>query len=185
MSKPLQLMIGAGEQHWDGWLPTQQAQLDLTDPASFAAYFGHQKADAFLCEHVWEHLYPQQAQAAARLVFEYLKPGGFLRVAVPDGHHPSAEYLALVAVHGPGPAADHQVLYTLETFVPIFEQAGFSVTPLEWWDAAHHFHRADWDAGAAPIYRSSLLDHRNADWRAGVGDLGFTSLILDAVKPNG
>ena len=179
----MKVIIGAGEQHRDGWTPTQKEQLDLTRPESFATYFGKSRADALLCEHVWEHLHPREAVAAAKLVFEHLKPGGFLRVAVPDGNHPDPHYLALVAVHGPGPAHDHQVLYTLDTFSGVFEQAGFTVLPLEWWDANHEFHHVDWNAEEAPVYRSSKLDHRNAAWREGRGPPDFTSLILDAVKP--
>ncbi|WP_135228786.1 class I SAM-dependent methyltransferase [Deinococcus fonticola] len=179
----MKVILGAGEQRWDGWFPTQQAELDLTRPASFAAYFGDSRADAILCEHVWEHLHRHEAVAAAKLVFDFLKPGGFLRVAVPDGHHPDPAYLALVAVHGPGPAADHQVLYTLDTFTAVFEQAGFTVRPLEWWDADHHFHHTDWNPEDAPVYRSSRLDHRNAAWREGHAPPGFTSLILNALKP--
>ncbi len=178
----MKVILGAGEQRWDGWTPTQQEQLDLGRPQTFAAFFGGQRADAFLCEHVWEHLYVAQAREAARLVFQYLKPGGYLRVAVPDGHHPDPEYQRVVAVGGPGPAADHHALYTLETFVPVFRGAGFQVRPLEWWDAAGTFHVADWDVKGGPIYRSSKLDHRNAAWRAGRGQPGFTSLILDAVR---
>lgn len=179
----MKVIIGAGEQRWPGWIPTEQHELDLTRPASFAAYFGNQQADAFLCEHVWEHLHPHEAAQGAQLVFDYLKPGGFLRVAVPDGRHPDPAYLAMVAVHGPGPAADHQMLYTLDSLTPIFEQVGFRVQPLEWWNAEHHFQRADWEVETAPIYRSSQLDHRNQAWREGRGPLGFTSLILDATKP--
>ena len=175
----MRVIIGAGEQRWDGWIPTQQAELDMLNPASFAAYFGTARADAFLCEHVWEHLTLDEGQRAARLVFDYLKPGGVLRVAVPDGHHPDPAYSALVAVHGPGPAHDHHVLYTVETFMPVFTQAGFDVQPLEWWDAASTFHHVPWRVEDGPIYRSRRLDHRNADWREGWGEPGFTSVILD------
>ncbi|WP_019009798.1 class I SAM-dependent methyltransferase [Deinococcus aquatilis] len=179
----MNVALGAGTQRWNGWIPTQQEELDLLKPATFAHFFGEARADAFLCEHVWEHLTLEQGRAAARLVSQYLQPGGFLRVAVPDGHHPDPAYQALVAVNGPGPAADHQVVYTLETFAPIFEAAGFRVRPLEWWDAAGQFHRADWNPAEAPIGRSSFLDDRNAAWRAGSGQLGFTSLILDVFRP--
>ena len=185
MPEPVKVILGAGEQRWDGWMPTQQEELDVTKPESFASYFGDTQADAFLCEHVWEHLHPHEATAGAKLVFDYLKPGGFLRVAVPDGNHPDPAYLALVAVHGPGPAADHQVLYTLDKFSSVFKQAGFTVRPLEWWDEQREFHRTAWDADVAPVYRSSKLDHRNTAWREGRGPLGFTSLILDAVKEAG
>ncbi|THF88897.1 hypothetical protein E7T09_06930 [Deinococcus sp. KSM4-11] len=176
------MTIGAGEQCWEGWIPTQQAELDLLDPASFASYFGQRRTDAFLCEHVSEHLTAAESERAARLVFAYLKPGGFLRVAVLDGHHPDPAYQALVALNGPGPAHDHRVLYTIDTFAPVFTRAGFDVRPLEWWDAAGTFHQTDWQADAAPIYRSRQLDHRNAGWRARAGEPGFTSVILDAVK---
>lgn len=179
----MRVIIGAGEQRWDGWIPTQQAELDMLNPASFAAYFGTARADAFLCEHVWEHLTLDEGQRAARLVFDYLKPGGVLRVAVPDGHHPDPAYSALVAVHGPGPAHDHHVLYTVETFMPVFTQAGFDVQPLEWWDAAGKFHHLPWRVEDGPIYRSRQLDRRNADWREGRGEPGFTSVILDCRRP--
>lgn len=179
----MRVMIGAGEQRWDGWVPTQQAELDLLDPATFAAYFGSDRADAFLCEHVWEHLTEDEGQRAAGLVYRYLKPGGVLRVAVPDGHHPDPAYLALVAVNGPGPAHDHRVLYTEGTLTPVFAQAGFEVRPLEWWDADHTFHHADWKVQDGPIYRSRRLDRRNEAWREGRGAPGFTSVILDCVRP--
>ncbi|MFC4638109.1 class I SAM-dependent methyltransferase [Deinococcus hohokamensis] len=179
----LKVILGAGEQRWPGWTATQQADLDLLDPQSFARFFGTRRADAFLCEHVWEHLEPADGQAAAQLVARYLRPGGFLRVAVPDGHHPDPDYQALVAVGGPGPAADHRVLYTLETLAPLLTNAGLTVWPLEWWDRTGTFHRADWSPHDGPVYRSSHLDHRNEAWRQGRGPLGFTSLLLDAVKP--
>ncbi|MFC4426682.1 class I SAM-dependent methyltransferase [Deinococcus navajonensis] len=180
---PLRVILGAGDQRWPGWQPTQRSELDLLDPDTFARFFGGRQADAFLCEHVWEHLEPGEGRQAARLVARYLNPGGFLRVAVPDGHHPEPSYQALVAPGGPGPAADHRVLYTLETFAPLFTAAGLKVRPLEWWDRSGTFHRAEWQPADAPVYRSSHLDHRNESWRQGRGPLGFTSLVLDAVRP--
>ena len=73
---------------------------------------------------------------------------------MPDGHHPEPAYQALVAVNGPGPAHDHRVLYTIDTFPAVFTQAGFDVHPLEGWDAASNFHHTDWQADDAPVYRS-------------------------------
>lgn len=40
--------------------------------------------DAFLAEHVWEHLSLEDAHRAARNCHDYLHPGGRLRLAVPD-----------------------------------------------------------------------------------------------------
>ena len=100
----MRVILGAGEQRWDGWIPTQQAQLDVLNPASFAAYFGDARADAFLCEHVWEHLTVNEGERAARLVFEYLKPGGVLRVAVPDGHQCGCGRLGCIEQYASGSA---------------------------------------------------------------------------------
>lgn len=181
------IILGAGEQTWDGWTATQREQLDLTDPDSFAQYFGTDQADAFLYEHVWEHLTLPQGQAAARLCWRFLKPGGTLRVAVPDVNFPNAEYQRTVQVGGPGPAdhpaADHQVVYDADTFAEVFTQTGFEVTVLEYHDADGQFHLQPWNVEGGPVYRSALLDHRNAEFRAGQGPLGFASILLDARKP--
>jgi predicted SAM-dependent methyltransferase len=182
------VIIGAGDQRWDGWTPTQRDQLDLLDPESFENYFGTDRALAFLCEHVWEHLTSEQGMAAALLCFfRYLEPGGRVRVAVPDGWFPNEEYQAMVRVGGPGPAdhpaADHRVVYKAETFRGVFTTAGFEVTLLEWWDSRGEFHAVPWSIEDGPIYRSSQLDHRNQQYRAGLGPPGSASIILDAVKP--
>ncbi|MBZ9752792.1 hypothetical protein K7W42_18285 [Deinococcus sp. HMF7604] len=182
MSLPLNVIIGAGSQAWPGWLPTQRGQLDLNNRASFEHYFGDRRADAFLCEHVWEHLTLEQGQAAAQLCFDFLKPGGFLRCAVPDANFPDEAYQRTVQVGGPGPAdhpaADHQIVYDACQFKAVFEGAGFEVELLEYCDEQGRFHYHGWDVTAGPIYRSLMLDHRNRD-----GKLGCVSIILDARKP--
>lgn len=183
----LRVIIGAGEQRWPGWVATQREQLDLLDERSFERYFGSTRADAFLCEHTWEHLTIEEGVEAARICRRFLDGGARLRVAVPDGRFPDEEYQRTVQVGGPGlpdhPAADHKVVYVAETFVEIFERAGFDVALLEWWDHAGRFQVRPWDPDDGPIYRSSLLDHRNEPYRAGRGRPGFTSLILDASTP--
>lgn len=182
----LRVIIGAGEQRWPGWVATQRNELDLLDETSFLRFFGTTRADAFLCEHTWEHLTVDDGIEAARICRSFLTDGGRLRVAVPDGRFPDDEYQRTVQVGGPGPddhpAADHKVVYTAETFVEVFRRAGFRVELLEWWDLAGRFQVRDWDPADGPIYRSSLLDHRNEDYRTVQGKPGFTSLILDAFK---
>ncbi|ASN83372.1 class I SAM-dependent methyltransferase [Deinococcus ficus] len=182
MTSPLKVILGAGSQAWAGWLPTQREQLDLTNRASFEDYFGDRRADAFLCEHVWEHLTLEQGRAAALLCFDFLKPGGFLRCAVPDANFPDEEYQRIVQIGGPGPAdhpaADHQIVYDAPLFKDVFEQVGFEVELLEYCDEQGRFHYHGWDVATGPIYRSLMLDHRNRD-----GKLGNVSIIVDARKP--
>lgn len=176
------VIIGAGGQRWEGWIPTQRGDLDLLDRETWVTWFGERQADALLCEHVWEHLTEEEGRAAARLCFEFLKPGGFLRCAVPDVNFPDVEYQRTVQVGGPGPAdhpaADHRVVYDHRRFTDVFKSAGFEVELLEYCDDHGRFHYHSWDVTTGPIYRSLLLDHRNRE-----GRLGFVSLILDARKP--
>jgi predicted SAM-dependent methyltransferase len=182
----LNVIIGAGEQRWDGWIATEKKELDLLDPTTFERFFAGRQASAFVCEHTWEHLHADEAAQAAKTCFSFLVPGGRLRVAVPDGHFPDEGYQRTVQVGGPGPtdhpAAGHRVLYVAETLKPVFVCAGFAVEPLEWWDSDGVFHTNAWSVSDGPIYRSSLLDHRNESFRAGEGPPGFTSLILDAIR---
>ena len=181
---PLNIIIGAGSQAWENWIPTQGEDLNLLKEADWKESFGERKIDALLCEHVWEHLALEEAMDAARRCFRYLKPGGFLRCAVPDGFFPDADYQNSVQVGGPGPkdhpAADHKFVHTYKTFVPIFERAGFAVDLLEYCDASGRFHYHQWDPEQGPIYRALMMDHRNKN-----GRIGFVSLIIDAIKPRG
>lgn len=179
---PLRIIIGAGTQAWPGWIATQQAQLDLCKPEDWEAVFQNRRADAFLCEHVWEHLSAAEGKAAAALCFNYLKPGGYLRVAVPDGNFPDPAYQLPARVGGPGPsdhpAAGHQVCYDYERFSDVFTEAGFDVDLLEFCDKAGRFHYNQWSFADGPIYRSLMMDHRNRD-----GAIRSVSLIVDAKKP--
>lgn len=87
-AEPLRVIIGAGGQNWDGWVATHREQIDLRDRATWANWFGERRADALLCEHVFEHLTEAEGRASAANCFEFLKPDGFLRIAVPDaGSH--------------------------------------------------------------------------------------------------
>jgi predicted SAM-dependent methyltransferase len=177
----LKVIVGASLQNYPGWVQTQQDELDLTRAEAWAERFGSQPISTILAEHVWEHLTPAEAESAARNCFSALSPGGFIRCAVPDGLFPNTDYQRIVRVGGPGPsdhpAASHKFVYTFRTLPPVFEQASFVVRLLEWWDDRGEFHAEPWDERAGFIYRSARFDHRNRD-----GHLGFTSLIVDAIK---
>ena len=179
---PLRIIIGAGSQTYDGWIATQREDLDLRDADCWARHFSQTKADAFLCEHVWEHLTEQEGRAAARYCFDAVKPGGYLRCAVPDALFPNAEYQKNVQIGGPGPsdhlAADHKIVYDYRLFASVFRDAGFEVDLLEYCDERGRFHYNQWSFEHGRIYRSLLSDHRNQD-----GVIGFVSLIIDATRP--
>jgi predicted SAM-dependent methyltransferase len=167
------IVLGASNRYDPGWIPTEVEFLNVVRPADWDRFFLPNSIEAILAEHVWEHLTEEGGRAAAESCFKYLKPGGYLRVAVPDGLHPDAAYLELVKVglHG------HKVLYTYRTLRELFETHGFRVHMYEYFDEAGRFHYQDWDEKAGTIWRSKRFDKRNRD-----GNLGYTSIVLDAVK---
>jgi predicted SAM-dependent methyltransferase len=175
---PLRLVIGASGIYDDGWVPSDIGYLDLLNAKHWETFFNVASIDAMLAEHVWEHLTPEEGLVAAKCCYKYLKPGGYLRVAVPDGYHPDPAYIAYVRPGGSGPGADdHKILYNYVTFAELFEQAGFCVTPLEYFDVQGVFRRKEWREEDGRIIRSSRFDTRNRE-----GGLNYTSIILDARK---
>lgn len=176
---PLKIIIGAGQQTYPGWIPTQKEELNLLDRTDWVHSFGTRRIDALLCEHVWEHLTEAEGRLAAKLCYEFLKPGGYLRCAVPDRNFPDAAYQQMAQVGGPGPkdhpAADHKIVYDYHLFRDVFEGAGFFVDLLEYCDEQGRFHFNYWDPADGVIYRSLRSDHRNQ-----AGKLGCVSLIIDA-----
>ncbi|WP_205944565.1 class I SAM-dependent methyltransferase [Pelagibius litoralis] len=177
-ARPLRLVIGSAGLFEPGWIGTDIEYLNLLAPAHWEKNFEKGSIDVILSEHVWEHLTYEDGLEAARRCFEYLRPHGYLRVAVPDGFHPDPDYIASVRPSGSGDGAhDHKVLYNHRTFAAVFEEAGFRVVPLEHFDREGSFHFTEWDPAKGKIRRSKRFDPRN-----GEGVLNYTSIILDACK---
>ena len=175
-STPLRIVVGSGGLVEIGWTKTEQAYLDLLKPDDWARYFKPRQIDAILAEHVWEHLTLDQGIAAAKLCMRYLRPGGYLRIAVPDGNHPDPNYVGAVKPGGLGPGADdHKVLYDYKLLSRVISEVGFQVELLEYFDENGRFVYNPWVAADGMIYRSSRYDERNRD-----GNLNYTSLVVDA-----
>lgn len=177
---PICLVVGAGRTGYEGWISTNIDSLNLLDSADWKSTVGDIRLDRVLAEHVWEHLSPDDGITALRNVADHLKPGGRVRIAVPDGHHPDADYIAHVKPGGIGPGADdHKILYTSEILESAMREAGLEPEVLEHWDAAGKFHAKEWDPADGKVVRSLKFDSRNAG-----GALKYTSLIVDGVKPS-
>jgi predicted SAM-dependent methyltransferase len=175
---PIKIVIGAAGVSEGEWIATDIEYLNLLKPSHWKRYFKINTIEAILAEHVWEHLTQEDGLTAARQCFQYLKPGGYLRVAVPDGFHPDPDYIELVKVGGTGlGSSDHKVLYNYETLKKLFEKAGYEVRLLEYFDKRGSFKFLDWDEKAGKIFRSKRFDERNIN-----GKLNYTSIILDAYK---
>ncbi|MGF1506508.1 MAG: hypothetical protein ACFB51_15455 [Anaerolineae bacterium] len=173
------IIIGAGGHAQRGWVRSEIDELNLLEEADWAKYFEPGQIDAMVAEHVWEHLTREQGLAAARRCCQYLKPGGHLRIAVPDGLHPEAAYIEWVKIDGVGPMADdHKVLYTYRTLSDLVKEAGLVPRLLEYWDEDGVFHQNPWDPDDGYISRTPRFDYRR---RHGIEQ--YTSLLIDAVKP--
>lgn len=175
----LKIILGSAGIGQTGFLSTDKTTLDILDESSFSKICTPCSVEVFLAEHVWEHLSPKDGEVAARNCFAHLKPGGNLRLAVPDGLHPDPDYIEWVRPGGRGDgASDHQVLYDYRNLTTILRNAGFSsIRLLEWWDEQHVFHEEPWRVERGFIRRSRRHDRRNTKDRA-----AYTSLIVDAFK---
>lgn len=182
VKKPNRIVVGAGRTHFRGWKNTQEDTLNVLNRADFERQFDENSLDAILAEHVWEHMTREEGVLAAQNCFAFLRPGGYLRAAVPDRHFRNADYQALVQVGGPGPkdhpACTHKIVYDYQTFRAVFEAAGFLVELLEYCDENGDFHYVHWNAADGCIGRSLFHDTRNS-----VEKLGMPSIIIDAKKP--
>ncbi|SHJ72321.1 Predicted SAM-depedendent methyltransferase [Alicyclobacillus tolerans] len=179
----LRVVVGSGgSKNNVGWVHTEKDELNLLKRSDWERMFAPNSICAILAEHVWEHLTYEEGIEAAKTCYDFLKPGGYVRCAVPDGFFRNEAYQNLVKIGGPGPAdhpaAGHKIVHTYRTLQSMFEEAGFHVRLLEYCDEDGEFHYNDWGENDGFIYRSKRFDHRNQN-----GELGFVSLIIDAIKP--
>lgn len=172
------IILGAGNVSYQGWASTDIESLNILLRDNFERYWKKSSRWIFLAEHVWEHLTIEEANIANSNCHEFLKSGGRLRIAVPDGLHPCSIYIDEVRPGGVGPGAeDHKILYDYKLLRETFEETGFKIDLLEYWDEKGAFHFRNWDSEDGHICRSKRYDPRNKD-----GTLAYTSLIVDAVK---
>lgn len=178
----IRVILGAGASVQNGWISTQEDELNVMRRADFARITEPESVDAFLAEHVWEHMTEEEGRNAAANCFAYLKPGGYLRCAVPDANFRNAAYQQMVQVGGPGPidhpAKSHKIVYDYRMLVAVFRDAGFEVTLLEYCDERGDFHFTWWNPDEGKIGRSYRYDTRNS-----ADQLGMVSIIIDARKP--
>lgn len=178
----MRVILGAGNTRYEGWMETQESSLNVLSMSDWDNLFQAESIDAMLSEHMWEHMTYEQGIQAAKNCFKYLKPGGYIRCAVPDKNFRNEWYQNMVKIGGPGPlnhpAASHKIVYDAATLKKVFESAGFQVNLLEYCDENGDFHYSYWNEADGKIGRSYRFDTRNSNSK-----LGMVSIILDAKKP--
>ena len=176
----IRLALGSESHCTDGWIHAGCNQLDLVNPASWSCFFQKSSVDAMLADHVWEHLSEKEGRTAARNCFQFLRPGGYLRVAVPDGFHPSQTACEQVREESSvSRTAADCLLYNHRSFADMFLAAGFQVRLIEFFDREGAFHSNHWDVSKGLVQRTLLFDERNI-----TQPYAYTSLVLDAFKPD-
>lgn len=175
----VKIIVGdGGLDSFSGWISTDIDLLDVTDENSWNLLFKNRKILNVFSEHVWEHLSPEDSEIANRNIFNHLKKGGRIRIAVPDGYNPNPDYIEYVRPGGSGSGAqDHKQLYNYKSLGRDLEKIGFKVELLEYWDEFGNFNSVEWDIDFGKVKRSKKFDPRNKN-----GELNYTSLIVDGVK---
>lgn len=173
--KATRVLLGCGgrTRNNEAWLATDRYKVDLLDRSTFEKWWKPNTITAFLSEHVWEHLSEEEAERANSILFDFLKPGGWFRIAVPDGFNPNPKYIDHVKVGGDNQY--HKQLYNYKTLTAQLEKAGFKVEPLEYFNENGELVLNKWDKKDGFLRRCSfnLIRLRKKD----------LSLVVDAFKP--
>ncbi|MCY4071329.1 MAG: hypothetical protein OXG60_08510 [Chloroflexi bacterium] len=173
--KPLKVIIGAGDTGYENWVATDIPAFHVLKHEHWALLFQPASINRMLAEHVFEHLTVDELGQFLRLARLYIAKDGRIRLAVPDGNHPDANYIEHVRPGGIGEGADdHKVLYNSEKIAHILRECGYEFQLLEYFDASGVLHRESWHAEDGFIGRSAAHDERNVG-----GKLIYTSLIVD------
>jgi predicted SAM-dependent methyltransferase len=178
----MKIILGAGKTSYEGWISTQESELNLLDRNDFERMFPEGNINAMLAEHIWEHMTAEEGLQAAKNCYDYLASGGYIRCAVPDGNFRNEWYQNMVQVGGPGsadhPAYTHKIVYDYKALAYVFQEAGFETELLEYCDEQGTFHYRYWNEADGKIGRSFRFDTRNR-----ADKLTMVSIILDAKKP--
>ena len=64
----MRIIIGAGKVKYDGWVSTQENELNLLSIDQWENIAKNDDIEAILAEHVWEHLSYEDGVKAAKLL---------------------------------------------------------------------------------------------------------------------
>ena len=183
-ARPLYLNLGSGprgksDDHWfnvDGYDANNvQCLMDFCRPWPFP----HNSFDGIFCEHVFEHFDFEQGAWLLREALRVLRPGGAIRIIVPDGekiigtyrdspsellaHRDTGKNFAMDAVNSYfRQRYEHQYIYDWASLEHQLIQAGFQ-------------NAARVSYGEGNVSKSMLLDDQAYLWE---------SLYVEASKPD-
>ena len=160
-----------------GWASIEgERQLNLADGCGVGQVFaGVGRLPRSSRRHVMEHATPITVLHAAAAAFTVLRPGGRLRIAVPDGYSPRSDNR--LGTNGSSGFAPHRIMWTHETLSETLRRAGFEAVAQAYYSVNGSWHEHAWwerESEFGSVRRSSRHDKRFI-----VGG----SLIVDGIKP--
>ena len=222
MTEPIKLNLGCGAIRPAGWINTDSSLNMLLQQVPFvgslipklagsraytngnAAYmnlngswkrFGDGSVDVVYASHVLEHLSTASAAGFAREAFRCLKPGGGIRIVVPDLFQLCKNYVEAYGRNEPVPA-DH-LLWAIN-----MHREGQYAGKLGWlhrmvleWQGYPHQHKFMYDARTLTrlLVREGFIDARELEYGSSgfiediqdleAGDEPYLSVYLEAKKP--
>lgn len=163
----MKVHLGCGKRHFPGWVHVDQVDLPHIDhrhDVRTLPFLDDEVADVVYASHVFEYFDRQEAPTVLAEWRRVLKPGGVLRLAVPDFPALVEVYRrsgGLARVLGPlfgrievsspaGPAVIyHKTVYDFADLQAVLESAGFAeVRRYEWRETEH----ADYDDHSQAYY---------------------------------
>lgn len=148
MSTPVCIQFGCGTHPLPAPWQNYDMEVDITKPLPFAS----DSVDFIFAEMVVEHVTPQQGWNFLDECFRLLKPGGVVRIVIPDFvknmRDLNAAYMAannrctgavtrkeharsIIFCHG------HQAMWTQEMMVCALDAIGFKAVPVKFLESAH------------------------------------------------
>lgn len=141
-SGPMRLHLGSGVQPKKGWLNVDLVgdPIDLAWNLAKGIPFGDGSADAIFHEHLLEHIPLRAGASLMDECFRVLRPGGVLRVGVPDAGELLQSYVGdgeyLESIHPGRPTRllgvqelfywhRHTTMYDEDTLALLFRAGGF------------------------------------------------------------
>lgn len=155
----LKLNLGCGHDRLDGWVNVDSHTAADVDADMLALPFDNDAADEIYCSHALEHLSFYEAPRALREMLRVLRPGGKLRVAVPN-----LDFVAAVWLHGSDRDYARQIMFGNQEHPGEFHRNGWNERQL----------RADVEAAGFVVADSAVR------WTAGYSQ---ESVVVEATKP--
>ena len=144
LPRPVRLHLGSSAELKEGWINVDLLgdPVDLAWNLTTPLPFEDGSAAAVFSEHLLEHLTLRQGMALAEESFRLLRPGGVLRIGVPDAHAYARSYFdssdeflermcpgaptRLLAMQYVYYYEGHRTMYDFDTLAVVMRAAGFA-----------------------------------------------------------